>query len=191
MSQPSLFDDPPELPLDTDDLVIDLLDHAPAVERPSFPVRVVRSAKRRKTVHARIVDGVIEVRMPARMTKADEKRYVADLVERLERREFENQVDLTQRSRDLARRFDLPIPESIRFVDNQNQRWGSCSIESREIRLSSRLASYPAWVLDYVIVHELVHLVVADHSGEFHALMTRYPRAERARGYLHAKADGL
>ncbi|MSV91118.1 MAG: DUF45 domain-containing protein [Actinobacteria bacterium] len=124
------------------------------------------------------------------MSKADEKRFVAELVERIERRELEKQVDVGQRSRELAQRFDLPLPASIRFVDNQHSRWGSCSIESREIRLSSRLANYPTWVLDYVIVHELAHLVVADHSPAFHELVDRFPRAERARGYLHAKADG-
>ena len=195
MSQPSLFDDRPggdaAHAVDDDSDVIDLRDRTPAVERPRFPVRVVRSVNRRKTVHARIVDGVIEVRVPARMTKADESRYVAELVERLERREFESHVDIAQRSRDLAQRYELPMPDSIRFVDNQNQRWGSCSIESREIRLSSRLANYPTWVLDYVIVHELAHLVVADHSPAFQALVARYPRAERARGYLHAKSDGV
>ena len=125
------------------------------------------------------------------MSKRDEKTYVAELVERLERREFANSVDLDKRARDLARRFDLPAPASIRFVDNQNSRWGSCSIQSREIRLSSRLASYPSWVVDYVIVHELAHLVVPDHSPAFAALVQRYSRAERARGYLHAKSDGL
>ena len=200
MTQPSLFDDDCDHTIHRvghcavdhhDDDVIDLRDHAPGAERPRLAVRVVRSTKRRTTVHAQIVDGVVEVRMPARMTKADEARYVAELVERLERREFEKHVDVAQRSRELARRYDLPVPESIRFVENQNQRWGSCSIESREIRLSSRLANYPTWVLDYVIVHELAHLVIADHSAEFHVLVARYPRAERARGYLHAKADGV
>ncbi len=195
MTQPSLFDDADHVldvdVLDDDDAeLIDLRDPKPAVERPHYEVRVVRSAKRRKTVHARVVDGVIEVRVPARMSKADEKRFVAELVERIERREFEKQVDVQQRSRELARRYDLPLPQSIRFVDNQHSRWGSCSIESREIRLSSRLANYPTWVLDYVIVHELAHLVVSDHSPAFNALVDRFPRAERARGYLHAKADG-
>ncbi len=194
MTQPSLFDavhdDEQDRVDEVADHIIDLRDPSRSLERPHYEVRVVRSAKRRKTVNARVVDGVIEVRVPARMSKADEKRFVAELVERIERRELEKQVDVGQRSRELAQRFDLPLPASIRFVDNQHSRWGSCSIESREIRLSSRLANYPTWVLDYVIVHELAHLVVAEHSPAFHALVDRYPRAERARGYLHAKADG-
>ena len=194
MTQPSLFDavhdDEQDRADEVADHIIDLRDPSRSLERPHYEVRVVRSAKRRKTVNARVVDGVIEVRVPARMSKADEKRFVAELVERIERRELEKQVDVGQRSRELAQRFDLPLPASIRFVDNQHSRWGSCSIESREIRLSSRLANYPTWVLDYVIVHELAHLVVAEHSPAVHALVDRYPRAERARGYLHAKADG-
>ena len=194
MTQPSLFDavhdDEQDRVDEVADHIIDLRDPSRSLERPHYEVRVVRSAKRRKTVNARVVDGVIEVRVPARMSKADEKRFVAELVERIERRELEKQVDVGQRSRELAQRFDLPLPASIRFVDNQHSRWGSCSIESREIRLSSRLANYPTWVLDYVIVHELAHLVVAEHSPAFHALVDRFPRAERARGYLHAKADG-
>jgi len=194
VTQPSLFDAVHDGEQDgadgVADQIIDLRDPSRPLERPHYEVRVVRSAKRRKTVNARVVDGVIEVRVPARMSKADEKRFVAELVERIERRELEKQIDVEQRSRELAQRFDLPLPASIRFVDNQHSRWGSCSIESREIRLSSRLANYPTWVLDYVIVHELAHLVVAEHSPAFHALVDRYPRAERARGYLHAKADG-
>lgn len=164
----------------------------PAIEpRPRLPVRVIRSARRRRTVHAQLVDGEIVVRVPARMSKADEARYVAELVERIEKREQRNELDIEARARDLARRYELPTPASVRFVDNQRSRWGSCTIDSREIRISSRLAQFPTWVLDYVIVHELAHLVVADHSPAFHALVDRYPKAERARGYLMAKADGL
>lgn len=159
-------------------------------QRRRFPVRVVRSARRRRTVQAQVLNGEIVVRVPDRMSKADEDRHVAELVERIERRERRSAVDLETRARDLARRFDLPTPASIRFVDNQRSRWGSCSIDSRDIRLSSRLVEYPSWVLDYVIVHELAHLRVADHSPAFHALVDRYPKAERARGYLTAKADG-
>ena len=171
-----------------DDTVIDLRDRAET--RAPFPVRVVRSANRRTTVDARLVDGVIEVRVPARMSRADEERFVRELVARIEQRETEQAIDVVARAAQLAKRYGLPVPASIRFVDNQHSRWGSCSTDSGDVRLSSRLSRYPAWVLDYVIVHELAHLVHADHSPAFRALEARYPRAERARGYLHAKADG-
>ncbi|MGI8913207.1 MAG: M48 metallopeptidase family protein, partial [Chloroflexota bacterium] len=54
------------------------------------------------------------------------------------------------------------------------------------IRLSDRLAQVPDWVRDYVIVHELAHLLRADHSPAFWRLVQRYKLAERARGYLMA-----
>jgi predicted metal-dependent hydrolase len=164
---------------------------APAApERPRFPVRVIRSARRRRTVHAKLIDGVIEVRVPDRMTNADEKRFVAELVERIERREQRGSIDLELRSRDLAARYQLPMPSSIRFVENQRSRWGSCTIHTGDIRLSAKLADFPVWVIDYVIVHELAHLIEAGHTPAFHALVNRYPKAERARGYLLAKSDG-
>jgi len=75
------------------------------------------------------------------------------------------------------------------WTDNQRKQWGSCDTITHAIRISTRLAAYPPWVLDYVIVHELAHLVVADHSPAFAAIVDRYPRAERARGYLLAKQD--
>jgi predicted metal-dependent hydrolase len=87
----------------------------------------------------------------------------------------------------LARRYDLPEPATVKFVDNQLTRWGSCTPVDRSIRLSSRLAAFPAWVLDYVIVHELAHLVEFRHNARFHALVARYPKTERAIGFLIAK----
>jgi hypothetical protein len=49
------------------------------------------------------------------------------------------------------------------------------------------LASEPGWVLDYVIVHELAHLDVPRHGPAFWSIVNRYPRAERARGFLMAR----
>jgi predicted metal-dependent hydrolase len=192
VNQPTLFDHGTSDTVDTVDAVdtVEIVDTPAPVERPRFPVRVIRSARRRRTVHAQLVDGEIVVRVPARMTKRDEARFVAELVERIEKKELRTEIDLERRSRDLARRHDLPQPASIRFVDNQHARWGSCTIDSGDIRISSKLADYPLWVIDYVIVHELAHLVVPDHSAEFNALVDRYSKAERARGYLMAKADG-
>ena len=150
-------------------------------------VEVVRSARRRKTVQARQVNGVLRVSIPATMTKADEAHWVGEMVRRFERRAQADGIDLEARAAALAARHDLPQPASIRWVDNQRTRWGSCTVVDRTIRISSRLAEWPGWVVDYVIVHELAHLVVADHGPAFQALVDRYPRAERARGFLIAK----
>ncbi|HEY2812464.1 MAG TPA: M48 family metallopeptidase [Acidimicrobiales bacterium] len=152
-----------------------------------FRVEVIRSSRRRKTVSARLVGDVVRVHMPAWMSKADEEHYVSHLVDRIARQQQREAVDVMERATKLAARYDLPAPASVRFVSNQNSLWGSCTIDSRDIRISDRLSSFPAWVLDYVLVHELAHLAVANHSKRFWSLVNRYPRAERARGFLIAK----
>jgi predicted metal-dependent hydrolase len=150
-------------------------------------VEVVRSPRRRKTVQAREVNGVLRVSIPASMTKADEDRWVAEMLRRMERRTATNGVDLARRAEQLAIRYGLRRPFSIRWVDNQEWRWGSCTPADGAVRISSRLASEPGWVLDYVIVHELAHLDVPRHGPAFWSIVNRYPRAERARGFLMAR----
>jgi predicted metal-dependent hydrolase len=152
----------------------------------AMAVEVIRSAKRRKSVSARVVDGRIVVRMPQWMTKAQEAEYVEAMVAKLVRQHAAKTVDLTRRAAELARRYRLPEPTSIRFVSNQASRWGSCSPTSGEIRISDRMARFPGWVLDAVIVHELAHLVELNHGPAFHALADRYPKQERAYGFLLA-----
>jgi hypothetical protein len=152
-----------------------------------LPVQVIRSRRRRKTVEAQLVEGVVQVRLPAWMSAEEEATYVTSMVERLERRYRSDHVDLDARAAQLAHRYGLPRPRSIRWASNQRSRWGSCSIDTGDIRIASRLADCPVWVLDYVLVHELAHLVVASHGPAFDALVDRYPKAERAKGYLLAK----
>lgn len=120
------------------------------------------------------------------MSKAEETHWVARMSERMERRASAAEVPLAPRASALATRHGLPRPSSIRWVDNQELRWGSCTPRDGSIRISSRLATMPTWVLDYVIVHELAHLCVPAHDDSFWALVGRYPKAERARGYLLA-----
>ena len=158
--------------------------------RPSLPsVRVIRSSRRSKTASARVVDGVLNVRIPAGMTQDAEQELVARVVARYEQKWRCGHVPLAPRARELAARFDLPEPRSIEWSSRQNFRWGSCSAHSGDIRISSRLVEVPPWVLDHVIVHELAHLVFADHSPEFWELVNRNPTAERAEGYLIALCD--
>jgi predicted metal-dependent hydrolase len=150
-------------------------------------VQVTRSSKRRKTVQAREVGGVIHISIPATMSKAEEEKWVAEMLRRMERRSQSLAIDLPSRAAALAARHGLSRPSSIRWVHNQEWRWGSCTPGDGAIRISSRLAREPAWVLDYVIVHELAHLNEPNHSPGFWKLVNRYPKAERARGFLMAR----
>lgn len=150
-------------------------------------VEVVRSPRRRKTVQARMVGEVLRLWIPANMSAAEEQHWISEMSRRLQRQTASREIDLEQRARTLAARHSLPLPSSIRWVDNQKWRWGSCTPRDRTIRISSRLAREPGWVLDAVIVHELAHLVVHGHTPAFWALVNRYPLAERARGFLIAR----
>ncbi|MBW3536319.1 MAG: M48 family metallopeptidase [Actinobacteria bacterium] len=128
--------------------------------------------------------------MPAGMSRAEEDRWVTEMLGRLDRRRDRvprSDDALLARAESLARRHRLPQPASIRWADNQRSRWGSCTIDDRSVRLSTALAECPTWVLDYVIVHELAHLLEPGHSPRFWEIVNRYPRAERARGFLMAK----
>lgn len=162
---------------------------APAVR--SLEIR--RSAKRRRTVAARLEDDTLIVYLPARMSKAEENEWVEKMRTRLEARDRRQKLnssgDLERRARDMNNRyFDGKLAwRSIVYVTNQNTRYGSCTIGESTIRLSDTLAKMPGWVRDYVIVHELAHLVVSDHSARFWDLVNRYPLTERARGFLIAK----
>ena len=157
--------------------------------QPSLPVEIVRSRRRRKTVQATIVDGVIRVQAPASMSQRELDEHVHYLVARLERRYRSESVDLEARAQRLSKRFGLPTATSVVWADQRSQ-WGSCTTTTGELRISNRLAAYPPWVLDYVLVHELAHLVEANHSPAFHALVAKYPLAERARGFLMAISFG-
>ncbi|CAN5708612.1 hypothetical protein BH10ACT1_BH10ACT1_39670 [soil metagenome] len=153
-------------------------------------VTVIRSTKRRKTAQARLVEGRLEVRIPARSSKAEEARLVEGFRKRFERSTAGERVDLAARARRLAKAHDLPRPTDIRWVTNQAHRWGSCTPSTGAIRISDRLADHPTWVIDLVVVHELAHLVERSHDARFHALVARYPLAERAEGYLLALGGG-
>ncbi len=133
--------------------------------------------------------GVVRIWIPAAMSGEDEERWVAEMLSRLDRRRATEATDLDARARVLAARYRLPDPVTVRWVDNQHSRWASCSPTDGVIRVSSRLAGFPAWVVDYVLVHELAHLVEPRHGPAFWALVHRYRRAERARGYLLAKTN--
>lgn len=151
-------------------------------------VRVVRSAKRRKTISATLEQGVLVVRLPARLSRAQEQYWVERMRARFQSRaepKRGRETPLTRRAQSLNRRFFMGKLEfTIDWVTNQKQRWGSCTPESGRIRLSHELLKLPNYVIDYVIVHELAHLIEANHSRRFWNLVRLYPQADKAIGFL-------
>src|SRR5919107_431948 len=152
-------------------------------------VEVRRSRRRRRTVSAYRDGDRIVVLIPATMSKRDEATWVADMVKRIERQEkrkLRSDDDLVTRAATLNDLYlgGLAVPASVRWVTNQNARWGSCTPGDRTIRLSDRLQKVPGWVVDYVLVHELAHLLESGHTPAFWAWVDRYPRADKAKGYL-------
>ncbi len=164
----------------------------PGMEGEFQRIEVRRSSKRRKTISARVVGGALVVSIPERLSRAEEQHWVGLMATRMSQRRKKDRLnalgELEARAAELADTYlGGTRPRSISWVTNQRQRWGSCSTADGSIRLSAELAEYPGWVRDYVIVHELAHLVVADHSERFWSLVNRYPLTERARGFLIAK----
>ncbi len=158
-----------------------------------WPVRVIRSAKRKKTVSAELRNGELVVRAPAAISDAELDRHIESLRERLVKRTARQRVPRSDVELDaMARKINKAYFESkltwqsIRFVSNMKKRYGSCTPSRGTIRISDRLLKMPKWVLEYVLVQEMAHLQEANHSPKFWKLVNRYPLTERARGYLIA-----
>lgn len=157
-------------------------------------VEVRRSRRRRRTVSAyRDADGKVVVLLPAQMSQAEEREWVAAMVTRLERSEERRRpsdASLAKRASYLSGKYleGLARPDTVRWVDNQQHRWGSCTPADRTIRVSSRLQGMPGWVIDYVLLHELAHLLENGHTPAFWRMVDRFPMAERAKGFLEGVA---
>jgi predicted metal-dependent hydrolase len=155
-------------------------------------VEVRRSARRRRTVSAYRDGERIVVMIPARFSRAEEAQWVATMVARLDtgtqqgRRRTAGDAGLARRARELSREYldGRARPSSVRWVSNMRSRWASCTPADGTIRMSRRLQELPVWVQDYVLLHELAHLLEPGHGPRFWAHVDRYPRTERARGYL-------
>lgn len=157
---------------------------------PSLPPILVRRSKRRtKTVSARVDGNHTLIDIPARFTSAEEMEWIERMVERLEAKQapkHRSDDELLKKAKKLSKKYldGAAKPKSVRWVTNQNSRWGSCTPADAAVRLSNRLQPFPKWVQDYVLLHELAHLIEPQHNEHFWSLVSAYPRHERARGFL-------
>ncbi|MGP9648916.1 M48 metallopeptidase family protein [Glutamicibacter sp. AOP38-B1-38] len=173
-----------------------------------IPVRIVRSSKRKKTISSQWREDRLVVQVPAALNESTERAFVDEMLKKYRQRKSRQSAAATEESLmeraaylDLKYLDGLANPVSVRWVNNQNKRWGSATPIQRTIRLSAKLKYAPNWVQDYVLVHELVHLATPGqgHGKRFQDLLDRFERRAEADQYLagfsagfraHAKENG-
>lgn len=156
-------------------------------------IEVARSRRRSRNVSAMVKNGIMHVSAPYHIAEERLNKAIEELKARFDKAEFKKKLnkeeDLLKAAGELNRRYfagRLAI-KSVRYVTNQNSKFGSCSHHSGVVRIAHPVAFMPKWVRDYVLVHELAHLIEPNHGKDFWDMVRRYELAERARGYLAAK----
>ena len=155
-------------------------------------INIIRSSRRKRTISAQLNGGVLSVKAPAGISDGDLEKAISRLKKRIINKKLQKEFNAKEDLKEVAERLNrkyfggrLRI-ESIEYSMRQNSRFGCCYSKTGKILISHRLAAVPGWVRDYVIVHELGHLVVPNHGPDFQALIARYSLKERATGYLMA-----
>jgi predicted metal-dependent hydrolase len=160
---------------------------------PEF--RVIRSSRRKRTLHAFRQNGVIEIHIPDRLSRRQEFDVIPemiDLVLKRENRLRKSDGALFEMCDQLLAEFlpefnERPISVTWRVM---RERWGSCTTVDKTIRISERLNNAPDYALRYVLFHELIHLRIAGHGDDFQEFLERYPEKERAEAFLEGYEAG-
>jgi predicted metal-dependent hydrolase len=150
---------------------------------------VIRSTRRKKSISAYRQGGRIVISIPARLSKADERAIVPEMIAKIRDQEASKTLGEAQ----LAARIDQLLTELAPEITARpasvvwrpmRERWGSCTSVDRSIRISDRLKLAPEYALDYVLFHEAIHLQHFDHGEEFTEVLNRFEGSELASAYL-------
>ena len=156
-------------------------------------IKVIRSSDRKKTVQAKMVGETLHVYLPLGMHREEERKIIERMKEKIDKKLQKKQINKDDYLIKKFHEFNIKYFQerlkvnSIEFVANQTKMRGSCTPNKCTIRLSHKLLEMPKWVLDYVIMHEMTHLVHPNHSKAFWTKVGEYKYTERARGFLMAK----
>lgn len=150
---------------------------------------VIRSTRRKKNISAYRAGGRIVVSIPARMSRADERALVPEMVAKIRAQEAAitmSESALADRIDELLREFapEITIRPSDVSWRAMRERWGSCTSVDRTIRISDRLKGAPAHALDFVLFHEAIHLEISDHGEGFTSILARFLHTDVATAYL-------
>jgi predicted metal-dependent hydrolase len=150
---------------------------------------VLRSKRRKKSISAYRQGGRIIISIPARMSKADERSVIPEMIAKIRAQEADespSETILLDRVHELLNLYAPEIKERPKSINwrQMRERWGSCTSVDATIRISDRLKGAPEYALDYVLFHEAIHLHYFDHGPEFKAVLARFPEESRAEAYL-------
>lgn len=155
-------------------------------------VRIRRSTRRRSGASYGWVDGVLQITIPSAASRRQESVITEQVLQKAQSTRTKpiprSDQNLLARAVELSRAYldSAARPSSVRWVGNQNSRWGSATPAEGTIRLSDRLQGMPEWVVDGVLVHELCHLITPGHGHDedFQAWLARFPRHAEAKAFL-------
>ena len=148
---------------------------------------VVRSKRRKRNISAYRQGGKIIISIPARLTKAEEREVVPEMIAKIRAKEVvAPESELMELADELLSKYAPEItlrPASVSWR-SMNERWGSCTSVDRTIRLATKLQRAPKYVIEFVLYHEAIHLQHFDHGDEFYQFLNRYPRHLEAEAFL-------
>ena len=157
---------------------------------PHLPAyRVIRKERRRRSVSAYRQGGVIEIHIPAKMSRRQEIEIIPEMISMVLRRESRSRktdLQLFQMGVELMLEYlpDFDVqPASINWR-SMSERWGSCTTVDRTIRISDRLVGAPTYVLNYIIFHELIHLKIPGHDQDFYNYLNRFTDQQKCEAFL-------
>ena len=154
-----------------------------------FKIELIRSSRRKKTVQAKLVNDILKIYLPEGLSEKEEKKWIKQMREYFLKKNklIGDNKALRERADRLNKKyFNGKLKFDIKYVNNQNKKFGSCTPKTGVIRISDRVSKMPSWVQDYVILHELTHIIHPNHSKKFWEQVDKYRYAERAKGYLIA-----
>jgi len=160
-------------------------------------VKIIRSKRRLRTVSARMSKDILLVQAPERLALEQLDKIVGQFKIKFEKKLIKTELDKTRDLVDRANKINAKYfanklkLDQIEYVTDQNSKFGCCNWRSARIRISHKIGLMPGWVRDYVVLHEMAHLVEPNHDKAFWEIVSRYRLAERARGYLMAVAHNI
>ena len=130
-----------------------------------------------KSIHVKVADGLVRVRYPRRIALRDLRVQAAIQRALILAYRLEAKIYLPQRLQFLAQQHSFFYNRVV--IKNHRSRWGSCSIHNN-INLSLHLMRLPDALIDYVLLHELVHTRIKNHSRKFWNLLETVHQGARA-----------